>query len=778
MRSIIRRIHCSVISRHPVLPLAVAAFAAAMLPGTARADSGLEEIIVTAQRRVERLQDVPLAITAVTSAELDERGVRQAGDISAAVPNMLLNSPYGPEAQPTFTLRGVTTQDFSENQSSPIAMYVDEVYKSVGAVQAVQVYDLDRVEVLRGPQGTLYGKNATGGAVSFYSKNPSLTEYHGYVTAGAGNYGAYSVRAATGGPILDNELGWRAAVLYDKRDGWVHSVVPGVEPLNGVDALAGRFTLMSKPSDRLTTTLKASMSRSGGTPYGAHALNIDPNITGFNGTIGWFENGAKYAVHKDIRNDSVSLKVDWQVSEHATLTSVSGFDYGRWYEKSDDGGLPITARLDDPNTYFSSVNAFSQEFRLASHDTGAFGWLAGLYYGRESTHATVEFHFFDGYLGSFVPPGGSALYGFDEYNSFDQIKDSKAAFLNTTFAVAPTVTLRAGVRFTKDQVSIRDFYALEGGLLAAPIGNTPDGGTTLWTQTIGALAPTYTHYQTGLAAQGPTTGRSQDNNNVSVKVGVDWKPSDELLAYASFSQGYRGAAFNGQAFNSESELNFADPEKLTSTEIGLKADLWNRRGSLNLAVFHYDYRNQQFLDAFSLPGGGTGFHTINAPKSRVDGAEVEFRAKVTDDFEIRSGLGLLSSKYVELVLHGKDRAGNRLIQAPDFSASMGLDWRFAHTAAGDWRILVDGNYYGKQYFDAFNTERIAQAAYGVANARLSFDSTSKRGVGGSAWIKNLTDRQYLAYGLNQNDPDTGAIGFDYGLVGEPRTYGVDLTYRF
>ena len=147
----------------------------------------LAEIVVTAQRKSERLQDVPIAVTAVSAADLSARGVRQAGDIAAAVPNMLLNSPYGPEAQPTFTLRGVTTQDFSQNQSSPIAMYVDDVYKPVGAVQALQTFDLDRVEVLRGPQGTLYGKNATGGAVSFYSGNPSLTPYrwlrHGSATA-------------------------------------------------------------------------------------------------------------------------------------------------------------------------------------------------------------------------------------------------------------------------------------------------------------------------------------------------------------------------------------------------------------------------------------------------------------------------------------------------------------------------------------------------------------------------------------------------------------------
>lgn len=770
--------------------LAGGAALSAAWPQSLRADEALEEITVTAQRVSERLQDVPVAVTAILADELDERGVRQAGDITSSVPNLLLNSPYGPEAQPTFTLRGVTTQDFSENQSSPVAMYVDEVYKSVGAVQALQIYDLDRVEVLRGPQGTLYGKNATGGAISFYSRNPSLTAYDGYVTAGVGNYSDYSVRGAVGGPIVENGLGWRVALLYEKRDGWVHSIVPGVEPLNGVDALAGRFTLMAKPSDELTATLKLSFSRSGGTPYGAHALNNDPNVTGFSGNIGWFDNGAKYAVHKDIRNDSASLKIDWQVSAHATLTSVTGFDYGRWYEKSDDGGLPITVRLDDPNTYFSSVNAFSQEIRLVSHDTGAFGWLAGLYYGRESTHPTVQFHFFDGnFPGAFVPgvpptaPNVPVpLWGFDEYNSFDQLKDSRAVFLNTTFIVAPTITLRAGVRYTKDKVTISHFYALEGGLAnPGPVGFAPDGGITWWTQTIGAQPATRNYFQPGLAPQGqgrvPEFGK--DTNNVSGKIGADWKASEELLTYASISQGYRGVAFNGQAFNDPTELTFAGPEKLTSYEIGLKTGFWNRRGVFNAAVFHYDYKNQQFLDAFTLPGGlGTGFRTVNAPKSRVDGAEFEFRAKATNDLEILSSVGLLHSKYVELVLHGVDRAGNRLIQAPNFNGSLGVDWRFAHVAAGDLRLFVDGNYYGKQYFDAFNTERIAQDAYGVANARVSFESSGRHGFTVAAWVKNLTNRQYLAYGLNQKDPDTGALGFDYGLVGEPRTYGAEATLRF
>src|ERR1700757_1272366 len=173
----------------------------------------LQEVVVVAERRSEKLEDVPIAVTAISASELQDRGVREAGDITALGPNMLLNLPYGPEAQPTFTLRGVTTQDFSQNQSSPIAMYVDEVYKPVGAVQALQTFDLERVEVLRGPQGTLYGKNATGGAVNFYSRNPSLTDYDGYAILTGGNSSLFEAQAGVGGPVIDDRLGRGAAAV-------------------------------------------------------------------------------------------------------------------------------------------------------------------------------------------------------------------------------------------------------------------------------------------------------------------------------------------------------------------------------------------------------------------------------------------------------------------------------------------------------------------------------------------------------------------------------------
>ncbi|TLY61338.1 MAG: TonB-dependent receptor, partial [Gammaproteobacteria bacterium] len=201
------------------------------------------------------------------------------------------------------------------------------------------------------------------------------------------------------------------------------------------------------------------------------------------------------------------------------------------------------------------------------------------------------------------------------------------------------------------------------GATTAATGTDPNiDATTWWTQTIGASPATYAFFQTGVApqSQGVVPEFGKDTNNVSGKIGLDWKPGEGLLAYASISQGYRGVAFNGQAYNNPGELTFADPEKLTSYELGLKTELWDRRAVFNVAAFHYDYKNQQFLDAFTLPGvGGTLFHTINAPRARIDGAEFEFRAKATADLEILSSLGLMSRRRraVPVVFHASAASG-------------------------------------------------------------------------------------------------------------------------
>jgi iron complex outermembrane recepter protein len=787
--------------RHTLNVILTAALASSLPAPVVHAadDATIDEVIVTAQRKSERVQDVPIAISAISSAELENRGIRQAGDIAAAVPNLTLSLPYGEEAQPTFALRGVTTNDWGQNQSSPIAMYVDEVYKPVGAVQALQTYDLDRVEVLRGPQGTLYGKNATGGAMSFYSKSPSLSETDGYVTVGLGNFNQKSISAAFGTPIIDGTLGWRLAVYSNERDGWFKSVVPGVEPLNGVDAKAARLSVLYKPTDTLSVLFKVAVTKSGGTPYGAKAINADndPNSPTYIGTAanyGWWSGGAKYAIHKKLDNDSASLKIDWNLSDHLTLTSVTGFDYGYWWERSDDGALWKTdagtvLHIDDPNLYSSSINSFSQELRIASHDTGGFGWMAGAFYGRDNTHYNEAFHFFDSTVqGYFTVPqadGSSlSLWGYDEFNQFDQIRVSKALFLNANWNLTNALTLRAGIRSTHDTITIRNFYALEGGLTGDPTAPGYDSYPTLWTQTIPYYDPiSYVTYSTSTAPQGGVMpDLSHADSNVSIKVGLDYRLNPDTLAYLSFSQGYRGAAFNSQAFNGPAETTFANPEKLDSLEVGIKGSM-DKRFEYNAAAFYYQYKDQQFLDtycAFPTATGcaGTGFISLNAPKSRILGAEGDVHWKVSSTLDVRANLGLLNSEYQDLYLHFAQRNGNQLIMAPKVSAGLSFDWRAARLEHGDVHVAADGNYYAKQYFDALNTDRISQPGYALANVRVAYTARGNDHLSVALWAKNVTNTQYLSYGLAQRNIQDGGLGFDYALVGEPRTYGVELTWRY
>jgi iron complex outermembrane recepter protein len=759
--------------RSCVMSATLAAFA---LPCFADAD--LEEVVVTAQRRAENAQDVPIAISAFSANDLERSGVRQAGDITTLVPNLLLSSPYGEEASPVFSLRGVTSNDFSQNQSAPVAMYVDEVYRSVGALQALQTYDLERVEVLRGPQGTLYGKNSTGGAISFFTRNPDLQKFGGYATAGAGNYSGYTVEGAIGGPIKQDELGWRAAVYYNKRDGWLKSVIPGVEPANGIDALGGRLTFLAKNGDAFTAQLKLTASRSRGTPYGVRPANNDPNVTGGNPPTDFYRNAALSMTDKVIDNEGASLKMDWKVADHAVLTSVTGFDYGRWVMVGDDASVGV--QLWGADTYASSVHQLSQELRLASVDTDRYTWIVGAYYGQDKLHGWLEYHYFDAfpYLAYTDANGNTVqLYGFDQANSFDQVRSSRAAFANVSFDVTPTITLRGGVRYTKDKLAIKNFFALNGGLAGPPTFQGP-GIPTQWTQSLPVIPSTYVDFSEGIFPRGATyPDLHKDNSNVSYRGGIDWKPTKGQLYYLSVSRGFRGAAFNANAFNYDAEVTFADPEEITSYEIGAKTEFLDRRLQVNAAVFHYDYKNQQFLDTYTA-NGVLLYRELNAPKSRVQGAELELRAKLSEALEVRANFGYTDSEYREFLSHGSSVAGNVLPLAPKVTSSVGFDWRVGTLLGGDFRLNGDAFYYGKQYFDPTNLERIAQSSYTVVNARASLAFGTDRQYSVSLWGKNLFETKYITYALAVRDPEQGGLGLDYTVPAEPRTFGISGSVRF
>ncbi|RLA38330.1 MAG: TonB-dependent receptor, partial [Gammaproteobacteria bacterium] len=235
----------------------------------------IEEVLITAQKRTESLQDVPISVSALSSGDLEGLQLRTSSEIAAQVPNMQISTPLG-DGFPVVSLRGISMSDFSLNQSSPVAIYVDEVYKGNPALQGVQLYDLERVEVLRGPQGTLYGKNTTGGAVNFITQRAGF-EQEAYITAGVGTYSRKELQGAFQTVLIDDALAMRVAGTWVESDGWKENKIPGIDDANAIDEWGGRISFAYTPRDELEFLLRVSSSDSSPVNYG---ITAEPGPSG------------------------------------------------------------------------------------------------------------------------------------------------------------------------------------------------------------------------------------------------------------------------------------------------------------------------------------------------------------------------------------------------------------------------------------------------------------------------------------------------------------------
>ena len=363
--------------------------------------SGLEEIIVTAQKRSQNLQDVPLAVSAISSDALKARGITNTTDLFGALPSLQVTTPYG-KTQPNFSLRGVSVaNEFTASTASPVGVYVDEVYQSFRASHGQQLYDLDRVEVLRGPQGTLYGRNTTGGAISFFTKRPELDGTHGSVTLGYANYNTKSGEAVLDTTLVPGKLGVRIAGTFTDGDGWQYN--PTQKRKVGTSKnIGGRLSLRWKPSDDLDINFKV---------YGARDNPLAPNpyafgqLSGGRDVLGYSrfdpaQNGGRALNRDEVAADTggnyfssdagASLSIDYKLNDHVSLTSITGFDYGV-YNNSPfdcDGSPNSICEL----RYYSNSNNFNQDLRV-NYKGDKFTLIAGAYFGidKVETHNQPDF---------------------------------------------------------------------------------------------------------------------------------------------------------------------------------------------------------------------------------------------------------------------------------------------------------------------------------------------------------------------------------------------------
>ncbi len=766
--------------------------AAAPVPAT-EVSSGIEEIVVTAQKRSESLQTVPVSITALTSAQLGEVKLDSPSDLVTQVPNLQVNGIVG-EGSPLFSLRGVSMFDYSLNQSSPVASYIDEVYKGNFVLFGVEMYDLARVEVLRGPQGTLYCKNTTGGAINFITNRPGF-DTEANIKVGVGNYNRQEAEGALQFALVPDKLAVRVAATYTKVDGFIHNVLPGHPDLEGVSQWGARASFLYKATDDLTFTLR--LSKSSQNPYnyaimaGRLAPSCDPLVppcsagispggigfTGYFRTVDGTETGRplkdneiaqNYTPRRQQDNEAAALTIEANLSGGNKLTSITSWDDGSLFNPEGTDGAPYTVWK---IPYTGKTKQLTQDLRLTSTGDGPLSYILGAYYQHEVIfNSTTNYVFTDPAFGldcatdSYGAGGGYNVgvainVGCGYYNRFDQIRNSWALYTDDSFKASDLITLRVGLRYNHDNGAQKN--ALDQLLNAAgtPIANLGFFNTDF----SGNPGPDPTG-----ANLNDTRSQYLHNTAVTGRAGIDFNVARDELVYLNYSRGYRSAAFNSQFLFTPSDFTTVLPETLDSSEAGFKTSWMEHRLQIDGAVFHYQYKNQQIINVY--PTGQQPL--INLGKSKIDGGELEVIAKPARDFTLHASLGFLNTEVQEGTLATGDISGQQLPYAPKISGTAGFDWGFAHPGDATLNLHVDANYNGKQFLALPNEDAISQNAYALLNARLSFHSSDGKWEVG-AWGRNLGDKFYLT-----NAVDVQGFGFDYRHRGVPRMFGADVSYKF
>jgi len=725
-----------------------AAYAQDAAPAAA-ATANVDEIIVTAQRRSQALLDVPLAISALSSETLAEKGITNSAQLATAVPNLQVSSPYG-NTQPNFSLRGISVaNEYNSNQASPVGVYIDDVYIASRTSQGMGLFDLERVEVLRGPQGTLFGRNTTGGAINFITKRPSLSGNSGRAEVGYGNFDTVTAQGAVEATLVPSQFGVRLALNYAKGDGQLENVAPGGRDANSTDTLQGRLSIRARPGDGpVDINLRAYAGRDHGSQAGVHGLGvarqgldffeINENRIGDNRTEAW----------------GAALNVAVELSPSLTVTSITSYDGGKQNLQQAADGSPFD--ILDIN-WRSGFRQASEELRV-NYEGDKVRAVGGVFYGWDRTVTDNLFN-----IGSALGPGVDG--GF--FQHYRQERTSYAAFAQADYDLTDKLVVTVGLRYTSDDADYKDGSAYL--FLGSVDGPQIPLATTVPCPTLPGTCP----YDP--SARFAVSG---DGHAVTGRLALSYTFDSGALAYASYSRGYRSGAFNGGGYTSSAGITYIDPERVNAYEAGLKGRFLDRRLTLSSAVFYYDYKNQQVQD--TRPGPVS--FLVNAPKSEVYGGEVEAVFALTPRFRLNGALGYLHATYKELTLQGADLSGNDLPFAPHWTAQAGFEWRILEMEQGDLTFTPTVNYFSRQYFSPFNSvnapgttqqnAELQQDAYVKVNASLAwtYEAVTVRG-----WVNNLFDEETYAYGL-----DLRGAGFPFNFLvpSTPRTFGVSASVTF
>jgi len=712
----------------------------------------LEEIVVTAQKRVENVQDVPISISVMSQERLDS--VRAGGKdirfLSSKVPSLVVESDFG-RIFPRFYIRGIGNTDFDQNASQPVSLIYDEVVYENPMLKGFPVFDTNRVEVLRGPQGTLFGRNTPAGIVKIESNKPS-DEFEAYVKLGIGNLDVTDFEAAINGALNDN---WsaRLSVLHQTRGDWVANRGSDIDPslafLDDPDFLEGHteyayriqlaydsdtfsalLNLHGRDLDGTATLFRANIIEPGTNDFAAF---FDPEVVNFDGRN-----------EQTLQSTGFTAKLEWDLGDY-TVTSITGYETVETFSRADvEGGIgladfppsgpgfiPFPAQTADG---IPDHNQFTQELRINNDASERFSWQAGLFYFDE--HLEVDsFNYSD------------RTEVFDGFAHQDQDTEAYAIFGQFDYDLSDRLILTAGLRFSDDSKD----YVAERSL-------DPFGGSPL-----------------------PPTFRSVSDSEVSGNISLNYTINDDVSIYGRFARGFRAPSIQGRVLFGDA-VTVAQSETLNSFEVGVKSQLMDNRLRLNVAAYVLDMSDQQ-LTAGS--GTANANQLINAESTKGSGIELDAELLATENLSLSLGLSFNSTEIddpnLSILPCGApctvlDPAGsfagsvsidgNDLPRAPEWTSNFVARYTLP-LSNGDMVFQTDWVY--RDEFSMFLYDSVEFHAPSLLEGGLNIGYVTQSWEVG-AYVRNLTDEVELIAAIDFNNLE--------GIITEPRTYGIEATFRF
>lgn len=711
--------------------------------GPASTPARLEEVVITSQKRATALanQDVGASISAFDTSAMDKAFAVTLTDLGRIAPNVQLNQVSTFNGYANFYIRGIGINGSTRTVDPAVGLFVDGIYVGFGPSSIVDTFDLGSVEVLRGPQGTLFGRNVTGGAVVATTKRPTDEfELEGRITLG--NYDRADAALVVNVPFTETVAG-RLATLVQHQQGYFTNLENGRHKADK-NLLLVRPSIKVTPSDTFDFTLIGEFLRNNGGPSNSQNIVSPTANNAATNVFGYVPPKDKYSIRHNLQGYSNTEtkqligEANWDLG-HGLVTAIAGWRDTEFLSSTDFDGSPITLFHFKDNV--EEQDQKSVELRYASSFSDKFAFTFGLYYFTQDFYVGEQRETFGGVVLGTVRTAGVTRETDENY----------AAFLQGTYQFTDRWALTLGGRYTEDNKEILF---------------SPPGRCTLDYATCTLVLP------------GEDTW-----SNFSPKVGVEFKLSPDVLTYASWTKGFRSGVFNARAQRVEF-LGPSEPETVASTEIGLKSELFDRRVRFNVAVFQSKYDDIQKIlnESFDPDGPGpqpaTSGQTVqNAAKATIEGVEVEVNTLVTERFTIDASVGYTDAAYDSFP--GLDLTGDgvpdpalakqtKFEKVPEWTGYLGAEYTIP-VDVGDLRLRASYAYTSRFFTDQFNRRHLSQEPYGLVDASMTLNAGDHWEV--SLWGKNLTDEEYIDFAA-----DVGTLG-SWVFGGEPRRYGVEVRYK-